>query len=1425
MSPPPGEQLVRFVGDRLRVALTPPPQVGAPLRAFLRTNLTRAKVARSEVLAQTGLREQEELTFAGASWRDIPLTQAAEGFALELPLLETGHFVAKAYCRDESGRQFWPEGRDLSIVVHPDRLRTGNIIYCAFVRALEGTAQGPLPATLEEGLAGSVRELDRRGWSVIPPSATLRSLTQKLPHVFERLGCRILHLLPVGPVPTTHARMGRFGSPYAQLDLTGIDPALVEFDKRTTAVEQFRELADGVHLREGMVLLDIVLNHTGWGSRLFDERPEWFKRDKQGLFHSPGAWGNVWADLVELDQEHRELWEVLAEALLVWCRRGVDGFRCDAGYMIPVPAWQYIVARVRDEFPDCVFLLEGLGGAWEATERLLTEGGMQWAYSELFQCYEPAHVAGYLDHAVRQSARSGTLVHYSETHDNDRLAKRGIAWSLMRNRLSALASHSGAFGFTSGVEWLCTTKIDVHEAHSLSWGADVNIVEELRQLNELLCHHPCFFDGAQIARISEQASFVLALERTSQDECDHCLVLINLDPDRVHDLLLSRASWERLGRTPFDLLGQALPPSSLEPGGEQIKLRLAAGQAFCLAPSKEPRGPSGARYRVCRAQAAWAYTQLGALIAHESLGPADFVALAEHVAADPASFLAAIADLDRDLARTDLLSALKAAQGRPRYPRVVTFRAEHARRITLVPPHHWLLVHDEQPFEVVLARGEDGDLVRRSIRVEHGHVAAIPPDAGESERDLTLRLNRFEEEGTLIEARLRLLAARPNYRGAAERGLALLVNGRGAMTRLHADLGAVKSKYDCLLGANLHPEVPCDRHVFIKRVRVWVDADGFNTPLDQQNLVQLESGPPAVWTFACNAGDGRRVGVRLIVDLLRERNVVVMRFERVPTQSLDLAPEEGVRLIARFDLEDRNFHHETHADDALVRRFESAARALEGRVGFQFAPAPERKLSVASDRGRYFSEPHWVRGIYHAADAERSLSSLGDAFSPGWFELPLAAGAPVTLVCSAELEEPSPAVVQHALWARPVPAPFGGEFEAQLRRASEAFIVRRGAGKTVIAGYPWFLDWGRDTFIAARGLIAAGYHEEVKHMLLTYGALERAGTLPNLMSGERTASRETSDAPLWFALACEELAAAFGPSLYEAAQQGQRPLREVLASIASNLLRGAENGVRIDPSSGLVFSPSHYTWMDTNYPAGTPREGYPIELAALWLRCLRQLQKLGVRLPDQDLAQQAELTERSLDRFYRSELGYCADTLHAPAGSPASEAIADDHLRPNQLLAVSLGLFAGDRARAIVAAAERHLLVPGALRTLAPLPVRFELPIRGTGGQLLNDPRSPYAGHYAGDEDTRRKPAYHNGTAWVWWLPIYCEALVAAWNNDPGAIAAARAVLGSTGQLLQEGCLGQLPEILDGDAPHTQRGCDAQAWSVTETLRVWLKLR
>jgi glycosidase len=136
------------------------------------------------------------------------------------------------------------------------------------------------------------------------------------------MGFHIVLLLPPFPVPTTHARMGRFGSPFASLDFKSVDPACAEFDGRTTPLEQFSELADAIHARNGRLFIDIPINHTGWASRLLQHHPKWFVRNPDGSFHSPGAWGVTWADLVELDYRHLPLWQEIADVFLFWCRHG-----------------------------------------------------------------------------------------------------------------------------------------------------------------------------------------------------------------------------------------------------------------------------------------------------------------------------------------------------------------------------------------------------------------------------------------------------------------------------------------------------------------------------------------------------------------------------------------------------------------------------------------------------------------------------------------------------------------------------------------------------------------------------------------------------------------------------------------------------------------------------------------------------------------------------------------------------------------------------------------------------------------------------------------------------------------------------------------------------------------------------------------------
>ncbi|MDP2989882.1 MAG: glycogen debranching protein, partial [Kiritimatiellota bacterium] len=476
-TPAPGQHRLAFCGDMIEFTLRlSSPEQG---EARLRTNIGHAETARREIIREAA-EHQKRLA---EDWFDIPMTRVDDRlYRLTLPLLETGHFEAKALFLPEGASQpRWPEGTNTVINVHPAEYCCANSLYNAFVRQFGQERPARPPATLERSDCGQavlsvsqriaggrtplaftpgqtkgIQALQANDYAVIPPSGTFRDVIRQLDFIIGRLHCRSLMLLPIHPTPTVYGRMGSFGSPYAALDFMDVDPALAEFDPKATPLEQFGELVDAVHARGARLFLDIAINHTGWAAKIHTEHPDWLLREPDGTIRSPGAWGVVWSDLTEINHQHVELWHYLAEVFLTWCRRGVDGFRCDAGYMIPVSAWEFIVATVRRKFPDTLFLLEGLGGKIETTTTLLNIANLNWAYSELFQNYDRRQIEAYLPDAIRISEADGLLVHFAETHDNNRLASRSIPYARMRTALSALCSSNGAFAFANGVEWHAT---------------------------------------------------------------------------------------------------------------------------------------------------------------------------------------------------------------------------------------------------------------------------------------------------------------------------------------------------------------------------------------------------------------------------------------------------------------------------------------------------------------------------------------------------------------------------------------------------------------------------------------------------------------------------------------------------------------------------------------------------------------------------------------------------------------------------------------------------------------------------------------------------------------------------------------------------------------------------------------------------------
>jgi predicted glycogen debranching enzyme len=567
------------------------------------------------------------------------------------------------------------------------------------------------------------------------------------------------------------------------------------------------------------------------------------------------------------------------------------------------------------------------------------------------------------------------------------------------------------------------------------------------------------------------------------------------------------------------------------------------------------------------------------------------------------------------------------------------------------------------------------------------------------------------------------------------------------------------------------------------------------------------------------------VALSVGIHMIPGKNAIEMLFYRHPARDRQdrLADDRPVTLILRPDIEDRNFHETTKAFTGPEHHF--PASVTRRKKGFVFHPNPDHTLEMAAEQADFIPESQWQYMVHRPQEAQRGQDPDSDLFSPGYFSGPLAGGQSETLHARVAEEGGPPEkttvlrqrvsefFTTSARWETPV---------AALKKALDQYIVKRGRHATVIAGYPWFLDWGRDTLIVVRGIIAAGRHEDARTIIEQFARFEANGTIPNMIRGSDTDNRDTSDAPLWLFRVCDELGAQVGQEALLKSDCGGRPLQQVLHAIARSFMAGTPNGIVMDSGSGLIFSPAHFTWMDTNFPASTPRQGYPIEIQALWHAALNYLGRVDAPQHRRQWRQLAGKVRQSImDLFWDHEKDYLSDCLHADSGTPASQATADNALRPNQLFALTLGALTDpDMVKKILDACQ-ELIVPGAIRSLADRPIDPELPVYHSG-ELVNDPKRPYVGTYGGDEDTRRKPAYHNGTAWTWVFPSFCEAWADYYGS--GEYATALAWLASSSRLIDDGCVGHMPEIVDGDAPHRLRGCDAQAWGVSELLRVWVKI-
>ncbi len=1411
--PAPGKRLIRFRGDIQTFTLSlAHPQAGD---AWLRTNIGHGADARREVIREVDAQEAP----LGCDWYDIPMHRMDERtFSITVALDEVGHFEAKCFFKNKDDQNpSWPQGPNFAVNVEPADTCCFNTIYNAFVRQFGPNRSGKFVSDASRQRA--IQDLDQSGFAVIPPSGKFRDLMGELDFIIGELGCRMIQLLPIHPTPTTYGRMGRFGSPFAALSFKTVDPALAVFDPKATPLEQFIELVDAVHARNAKVIIDFTVNHTGWAARLHNTHPQWLVRDSEGRIAVPSAWGVQWEDLTKLDYTQKGLWQFMAEVFLLWCRRGVDGFRCDAGYMIPLDAWRYMVARVRDSYPDTLFFLEGLGGKISVTRDLLNRGNLNWAYSELFQNYDRHQIEAYLPEAIDISQTDGILVHFSETHDNNRLAARAQTFAKMRTALCALCSHSGAFGFANGVEWYATEKIDVHGATSLNWGVEINQIPEIRRLTALLRVHPAFFDQAETEMIQKGEDEQLVLLRHHRPTGNRLLVLANLS-----DIRESLAKWEVArsgidGAAFVDLLTGEKLHITIENGSAQHSL--APGQVRCLSPNRDD---------IRRIEnTSQTFTHLPERIEHQQRR-AKVLDILRHYR-KIVNFDGFDMDGAADELLDDPLEFCRKQNPHSEESRVIVWEWPHdLKREMMIPPEHFLFIRAIVPFRADLI-DEDTTVSRETgLRKSDGTYFALfyPRPIPSGFRSLTLNVTLYEKNAPRHETapilylpETETLSVPRVYRrqDVDPYHIFLGTNGRGAMLRAPVSWGRLTSRYDALLAANLDPKIPEDRWIMLARCRIWVVYQDYSQEIRDQclNTFCADRDARGIWEFQVPTGQGEHVRLAFGLEMIPGENRIRLSVHRCRSEDHPgmLADTKEVQIIIRPDIENRSFHDVTKAYTGPEHGFPDAVDAQAS--GFCFAPDPVHRLHVEMPSAAFIEEPEWLYMVHRPMDAERGHDPDSDLFSPGFFSVFLEGGQHRNLHASVsgKIQQISGAeAVKEVMFSDKKDT--GWRIDAALHKALDHFIIHRGPFKSIVAGYPWFLDWGRDALIVVRGMIADGRIEDAKAVLKLFGQFEDRGTLPNMIRGNDAGNRDTSDAPLWFLTACDDLVRYAGDEGFLDERCGSRSIRGIALSIGKSYIQGTPNGIGVDPESGLVFSPTHFTWMDTNFPAGTPRQGYPVEIQALWFAALKFLARID---PGSDWKMQAINVQTALlEHFYLKEKSYLSDCLHAGTGQAVKGAEADDALRPNQLFAVTLGAVSDPVVcRSILASCEA-LIVPGAIRSLADRPVHHPLAVYHHGN-LLKDPHHPYQGTYAGDEDTCRKPAYHNGTAWTWVFPSFCEAWATVYGESSKITA--RSWLGSYARLLQKGCIGQVPEILDGDFPHRQRGCDAQAWGASEALRVW----
>jgi len=542
-------------------------------------------------------------------------------------------------------------------------------------------------------------------------------------------------------------------------------------------------------------------------------------------------------------------------------------------------------------------------------------------------------------------------------------------------------------------------------------------------------------------------------------------------------------------------------------------------------------------------------------------------------------------------------------------------------------------------------------------------------------------------------------------------------------------------------------------------------------------------------------------GVRLhkSVFMVHGENTTVVQYELEQSFAVN---NKDIKLEVRPLIAFRDYHSTTHENGALNARIETHG----GLTTFQpYNDLPA--LHLAHDPADIDPNGFWYRNFQYAFEQERGLDFTEDLFSPCALTFDLNAPRKISIIASTEEKNAMDAdrYRQAEIKRRSTiqkDADATNKLVSHLKTAADQFIVARDQGETVIAGYHWFADWGRDTMIALPGLtLVNGRWDIAKNILAEFSKHVDQGMLPNRFPDAGEAPEyNTVDATLWFFEAVRSFVQYTGD--YEFVRTS---LYSVLKEIIDWHVKGTRYGIHVD-EDGLLFAGQpgvQLTWMDAKVGDWivTPRHGKPVEIQALWYNALRVMENLasGFNEPNakQEYGAMADKARASFNQlFWNEQAGCLYDVINGE--------IRDASIRPNQVIAISLTntMVPKERAVSILGVVERELLTPRGLRTLAP-----------------SDPN--YMGRYEGGPTTR-DGAYHQGTVWPWLMGPYISACIKTLGRKAGRRLAAK-WLDNFRQHLHEACLGQVSEIFDGDAPHTPRGCVAQAWSVGELLRAMVE--